>query len=393
MISPKRAVAITGIVCLTTVVSHSIGRSIYGLLLPAIEDDLDLTHSQAGLPSSGIFVLYVVGVLAVVFASPRVEPITIMRTAFVVSVVGLVVVATANGLVALTLGVSLVGGAGAGIWMTAPVLATEYVSERRRGLVIGALTSTIGLANVSLGVGTRALRRSSNNDLLWRPIWWIALVFTAGLLIALVTVVRFSPTDRIRTNGIDLGILKRVPHWRQVTVAYAIFGGMSAGFGAFIVAALEEHGGLSRSSSAVVFSLMGVSGMIAAPLTGALSDRLGRLIMMRVALASLVLANACVAIGGQWPVMAGAIIYGAGASSFPALIATYVRDSLDNRSFSQALAIMTILFSIVAAILPTVVGAVADATDSFQWPYLLIAVLPAISLGLLSTVTTTNTAS
>ena len=177
-----RAAVITATICLTTIVSHSIGRSIYSLLLPAIEDDLGLTHAQAGVPSSGIFVVYVVGVLAVVFASPRVEPITIMRVSFVFSALGLLLAATARSLAALTIGVSMAGGAGAGIWMTAPVLATAYVSERRRGLVIGALTSTIGLANVTLGFGTSALRRVADDDGLWRPIWWIALGFTAVLL-------------------------------------------------------------------------------------------------------------------------------------------------------------------------------------------------------------------
>ena len=184
----------------------------------------------------------------------------------------------------------------------------------------------------------------------------------------------------LETSGIDLAIVRRVPHWRRVTVSYALFGGMSAGFGAFIVAALEEHGGLTRSASAVVFSLMGVAGMVAAPVTGALSDRFGRLIMMVLSLTALVVANLSVALGGYWPLIVGAILYGGGASAFPTLIATYVRDSLDSRSFSQALAVMTILFSVMASVLPTLVGAIADATDSFRWPYLLVAGLPAVAL-------------
>ena len=120
-----------------------------------------------------------------------------------------------------------------------------------------------------------------------------------------------------------------------------------------------------------------------APLAGALSDRFGRLALMRVALGVLITANLLVAIGGASAAIAGALFYGAGASSFPALIAAYVRDSLDNRSFSQALAIMTLLFSVMAAIFPTVVGVLADSTSSFRWPYLLIAVLPVVALAVL----------
>ena len=380
-INPKRAVAITALICLTPVISHSIGRSLYGLLLTGIRDEFGLTNAQAGYPSSGIFMLYVVGVILVVFLAPRLEPVTIMRAAVAISVVGLVITSTAQGLASLTLGVALVGGAGAGIWMTAPVLATEYVSERRRGMVIGALTSTIGISNIAFGVGTSAWRRSADDDRLWRPIWWLALGFAVLVLVAMFTLAKFKPTERISARGVDFSIIRRIPHWREVTVAYAMFGGMSAGFLTFIVAALEEHGGVAESTSPLIFSLMGIAGMFAAPLAGAASDRVGRLTVLRFTLVLLFVANMSVAAGGQAATITGALLYSAGASTVPAVIAAYVRDSLDSRSFSQALAIMTILFSIMAAIMPAVVGALADV--SFGWSFLVLAVLPLVALAFL----------
>ena len=362
---------------MTPVISHSIGRSLYGLLLTGIRDEFGLTNAQAGYPSSGIFVLYVAGVLGLVFLSPRLEPITIMRVAVVTSVVGLIITSTAQGLLSLTIGVALVGGAGAGIWMTAPVLATEYVSPARRGLVIGALTSTIGISNIAFGIGTSTWRRAADDERLWRPIWWLALGFAALVLVAMFTIAKFAPTERIVARGVDFSIIKQIPRWRQVTMAYAMFGGMSAGFATFIVAALEEHGNVAESNSPIVFSAMGIAGMVAAPFAGAISDRIGRLTVLRTTLLLLVVANLCVVAGGQVATITGALLYSSGASSIPALIAAHVRDSLDSRSFSQALAIMTILFSLMAALMPTVVGALADI--SFRWSYLALAALPAIA--------------
>jgi len=372
---------ITALICLTPVISHSIGRSLYGLLLTGIRDDFGLTNAQAGYPGSAIFVLYVVGVVIVVFVSPRLEPVTIMRAAVVVSVIGLAIATTAQGLASLTLGVALVGGAGAGIWMTAPVLATEYISERRRGMVIGALTSTIGISNIAFGFATSGWRRAADDDRLWRPIYGLALGFAALVLIALITIARFAPTDRITARGVDFSIIRQIPRWREITIAYAMFGGMSAGFATFIVAALEEHGGVAESTSPLIFSLMGIAGMISAPLAGAVSDRIGRLAVLRYTLILLFIANMLVVIGGRPSTIAGALLYSAGASTVPTVIAVYVRDSLDSRSFSQALAIMTILFSIMAAAMPAVVGALADV--SFAWSYLALAALPVIALAFL----------
>lgn len=384
MVGAKRAVLITAVVCCTTIVSHSFGRSTYGLLLPAIEDDFGITHAQAGIPSSGIYVMYVIGVLWVVFTSPWVEPVTIMRASLAVSVGALMLAATADSLGPLTVGVSLAGGAGAGIWMTAPVLATEYVSEARRGVVLGALTASMGVSNVALGFGTAAWRRSANDDLLWRPIWWLAVAVAAVLLSGMVLFARFAKTDRLATKrAVDLSILRSLPSWRQMTLAYACFGALSAGFGAFIVAAIEEHGGMDRSTATQIFSAVGVASMITAPGAGALSDRVGRVLVLRAALILLIAANLLVALGG-WPVAVGAVMYGAAASSFPALVAAYVRDSLGSRAFSQALALMTILFSLMSALLPAVIGIIADATGAFTYPYLLLAVLPGVSLLLLA---------
>lgn len=383
MVGAKRAVLITAVVCCTTIVSHSFGRSVYGLLLPAIEDDLGLTHAQAGIPSSGIFVMYVIGVLWVVFTSPWVEPVTIMRTALAISTAALAVAATADSLGALTIGVSLAGGAGAGIWMTAPVLATEYVSEARRGVVLGSLTAAMGVSNVALGFGTSAWRRAADDEQLWRPIWWLAFIVATLLLAGMVFIARFAKTDRIKTSGgPNLAVLRSLPYWRRMTFAYACFGGLSAGFSAFIVAAIEEHGEMSRSTATQIFSAVGVASMIAAPAAGALSDRIGRVRVLRLALLLLIAANLLVALGGT-SVAIGAITYGAAASTFPALVAAYVRDSLGSRAFSQALALMTILFSLLSALLPTVVGTVADATGAFTWPYLMLALLPVTALGLL----------
>jgi len=372
---------ITALICLTPVISHSIGRSLYGLLLTGIRDDFGLTNAQAGYPGSAIFVLYVVGVVIVVFVSPRLEPVTIMRAAVVVSVIGLAIATTAQGLASLTLGVALVGGAGAGIWMTAPVLATEYISERRRGMVIGALTSTIGISNIAFGFATSGWRRAADDDRLWRPIYGLALGFAALVLIALIMIARFAPTDQITARGVDFSIIRQIPRWREITIAYAMFGGMSAGFATFIVAALEEHGGVAESTSPLIFSLMGIAGMISAPLAGAVSDRIGRLAVLRYTLILLFIANMLVVIGGRPSTIAGALLYSAGASTVPTVIAVYVRDSLDSRSFSQALAIMTILFSIMAAAMPAVVGALADV--SFAWSYLALGALPVIALAFL----------
>ncbi len=369
----RRGLFVTILICLTPIVSHSFGRSVYGLLLPAIEDDLGLSHAEAGLPGTGIYVMYIAGVLLVAVFAPRTEPINIMRSALALGVVGLAIASLATDIFWLTVGVSLVGGSGAGIWLTAPVLVTTYVSASRRGAVIGLLSAAIGLSNIVLGLGTGQLRRTLNDETAWRPIWVFALIFTAGLLVALIGFARFPRTAKV-SGGFNLEALRRLPGWVRVTVAYALFGGISAGFNSFILAALED-GDLSRNTTTSIFSLMGVAIVLTAPTLGALSDRFGRPTLLSAASGILIVSNLLVAFGTGWTVAGGAILFSCASGSVPALIAAHLRDHVDNRQFSRVLATMTILFSIVASITPGAVGWLADSTGSFQQSYLLLAVL------------------
>ncbi len=368
-------------------VSHSFGRSTLGLLLPAIEDDLGITHTQAGRPGTAIYLAYIVGVALVAVLAPRVEPITIMRTALACAAIGLLICARSETVGMLTLGVGLTGGSGAGIWLTAPSLATAHVAPERRGMVISTLMSAIGLSNVALGFGTTALRQRLDDDLIWRPIWGIEALVTLSLLLALIVVARFSRTERI-SGGFSLSVLRSVPHATKVTIAFALFGAMSAGFGAFMLVALEEQGGFSRAESTTMFSVMGIVGMVAAPLLGGLSDRYGRRPFLVGAMAGLTASNVLVAMGGRIPLMVSVMIFGAMAGSFPALIATYVRDQVDNRAFSQVLATMTLLFSLLSAATPSSVGWLADTTGGFALPYLGLAAMAFVSMVLVAFVDT-----
>jgi MFS family permease len=198
------------------------------------------------------------------------------------------------------------------------------------------------------------------------------------VVVGLFTSATFSSTVRIAARGVNFSIIGHIQRWREVTIAYAMVGGMSAGFLTSIVAALEEHGGVVESTSPLIFSMMGTPGMISAPLAGAGSDRIGRFVVLRYTLGLLFIATRCVVAGGQAATIARALLCSAGACTVPAIIAAHVRDSLDNRLFSQALATMTILFPIMAAAMPAIVGALADAP--FAWSYLTLAALPLIAL-------------
>ncbi len=363
------------IVPLTTVVSHSFARSTYPLMLPAIKDDLLSSNTQAGLGGTFIFAAYLVGVLVVTLASGAVEPVAILRIGLTVSGLGLGLIGLAPTFPVLLAGLALSSAGGAGIWITAPLLATEGVAPNRRGIVIGFLTGAIGLGTSSIALGTRIARDATGDAQLWRPIYLIEAGATLAILALVIVGVRARNTVRIGGRRISLVGLRTVPGWRAITTAYVIFGAIASGYTSFLAEALEEDGGLSRSAVANIYIGLGITSLVGAPLMGWISDRAGRrralisvmimimIVSMGVALMTgAVLAILAVTVGGMW-------------ASYPTLTATYMRDHLEDRAFGSAYGTMTIFYGAAAVPAPILVGALADWRGSFTIPYLFVAAL------------------
>lgn len=357
---------------LTTIVSHSFGRSTYPLLLPAMKDDLLGSNTQAGFGGTAIYIAYLTGVAIVTLVAGRFEPMSIMRSGLLTSGLGLALVSVAPNVPILMVGLMFASGGGAGIWITAPLLATEGVPPERRGVVIGVLTGSIGVATSIVALGARLGRSAADDDGLWRPVFAVEAGVTAAILIAVLTLVRSRSTRPVGGRP-SLDALRRLPHWKLVTGAYVCFGAVAAGYSSFLAEALEADTGLSRASVANVYILLGFSSMIGAPLTGWASDRWGRRSAMLVVMVGLGAGSGVIALGTGSLVVVSVIAFGGMWSSYPTLTATYVRDHLDDRSFSSAYGTMTIFYGLVAIVPPATTGAIADATGSFTLPYLLVA--------------------
>lgn len=360
----------TALVAITPVVSHSFGRSTYGLLLPAIEDTLALSHSQTGLGGTVIYGAYLLGVIVVAALSRRFEPITIMRGGVAVVAVGLVWMATVHSLAGLMVGLFLTGGAGAGIWITGPGILTASVAAHKRGAVIGLLTASVGLGTFIVGIGTTTARRAADDDLLWRPVWLVEAFVTVAILVGLVALARPARTERVGAGGFSLDRLRSVPSWKRVTAAYALFAAVGAGFSPFIVRALQNDAGLSKSGATSAFSAMSLLAIPGAPALGLLSDRLGRKPVMVVVLFTAALGTAIVAVGRGPLAVVGMFCFGSVWSSYPTLVATYVRDHTEARGFSEAFSTMTIFYGLAALCAPFLTGWAADVTGHFRTPFL-----------------------
>ena len=342
----------------SAVVSHALARSTLPILLPAVESELLSNRQQSGFLGSANFVAYMVGVGLVTVISGRVEPIRLLAGGLLTALGGFAVLALAEGFATLVIGQALTGMGSAGIWMAAPAIATAAAAPHRRGLVMGFVSSTMGLGILAVGQGTNLLRAVTDDDEAWRPTFVGAAVF-AGLVLALVvTVIRVPATAPVE-GGVSLQRLRTVPRWLVLAVGYWLFGLVASSFTAFFGLLLKDRG-FAAAHITNLFSLLGLAAVIGPINLGRLSDRVGRrpiLIGSMVAMA----VSAALTLTGREPWVAVAIaLFGATSFTFPVVIATYLRDHLQDRAFTNALGALTLIYGTALVIGPAAAGTVAD---------------------------------
>lgn len=160
-----------------------------------------------------------------------------------------------------------------------------------------------------------------------------AVLYAAALAGLTVMVVRRKPSDaaeQVHQRGVLAGLryLWRHPVLRPVTLFTAAMNVVWAAAMALLVVYAVRTLGLSRAEFGFMLTAMAVGGLAAATLLEPLRRRVGTTTLLVADCVGTVLLVAPAATGaGVWPVAAGAVVAGAGASIWRILVAT-IRQNL-----------------------------------------------------------------
>ena len=368
------------VVAVSAAVAQSFGRFTYGVLLPAIRDDLGLSNTVAGFIGTLNVGAYLAGTLAVAWATTRVTLLTVMRVGFVFSTVGLILSAVAPAEWLLGPAQFLAGFGGACIWIPAPVIATDAMPSERRGLVVGLMGSGIG-AGIFVSGRLSGAVRSIQGDAGWRTVYAIeAAVAVAVLLVilAFLTHRQDRPTAAVR-NGRRGGGLGGFPHlrrmrgWAPLTLAYTSFGFMYLLVIAFLTTKLEDDNGWTEADASLAFTLLGLAVVIGGPLFIALGRRIGPRYAMAIAFTGWSVMAVAVLPGWHGPGLAISAAIGMLFAGIPGMITLYVVENTTIDNYGPSFAAATLAFGVAQMLSPQVGGLLADLTGSFTAVFLLSA--------------------
>ncbi|MDY7102177.1 MAG: MFS transporter [Actinomycetota bacterium] len=344
-------------------VAQPFGRFTLALVLPAVEDDLGLSHTAAGSLVALNLAAYLVGTIGVSALALRWAPTTLVRRGLVLSVSGLAAVAAAPTFAVIVAGQVLTGLGGAMIWIPAPAVAASTVPPERRGWAIGTVSAGIG-TGILVSSLLAGVVRGTFGDASWRPVYAVELVVG---IVALAAVLRWyrTPVAAAVAAPVRLGAIRQVPGWVPLTIAYSAFGLAYALFFNFLVTMLEEDAHFGATHTAAISAVLSTFVIGGGMLVGRISDRIGRRPALLVAFVVMSTCALAVLTGVEPVVVVAAGLFGIVFSGIPAVIASVVNDHLDQRSFGAAFGAITLAFGVTQVVAPQLGGLLGDAYGSF----------------------------
>lgn len=337
-------------------VTFGMARYAYGVTLPDIQEDLELSELVLGLISSATFAGYLAGLLLARPLSVRRGPRAPTSVGAVSGTAGAVIVTLAQSPWLLAVGVVLAGSAGGWAWAPYSDIVTRTVPERAQPRALAIITTGTSGGLVLLG-GLAVLATTGS----WRLVWTgiaLAAVVAAIVNVRLVPKVppRSSSTPRAGWRGLIM--LVRV---LRVPIAYSL-----VYFAAIVVyftyaADVLESSDLPTGAVPVLYIVMGTTGMVAV-MTGTFAQRLGSarvaalcLVAVAAALVPLGLASDSVP-----AVAASACVFGVGYMTGSAVLAVWTAEVLPERA-GTAFTVCLVVGAVASVAAPAVAGALLPA--------------------------------
>lgn len=368
----ERVWVVIGLVMASACVAQAFGRFTWGVVLPDARDDLlGGSNTLAGFFGTLNVTAYLLGTLAVSWASSRVTLVGLMRIGLVISTTALGMAAIAPNGPVLGLALFAMGIGGAVIWIPAPAISARALPPERAGMAVGMVGSGIGAGIVFAGTMASVIGDDADG---WQRVYRIEFVIAVCVLLGVFAGLR-SHGDRPAVSGGFGGFaaLRSVRGWIPATVAYAAFGFAYILVIGFLVARLEDDSGFSSTEAAAMFSLMGAATVAGGLTLGPLSDRIGRRVTLTAAFVIFAGCGLLVLTGQQPWVAIASIGIGLMFSGMPALIIAHIVDNTDVDTYGPAFSAATLAFGATQMISPQIGGALADAFDSFTWVFVLSA--------------------
>lgn len=360
--APNPWLVLTGL-ALGVLVTNGFGRFAYGLILPAMRDDLGWSYAQAGWLNTANAAGYVLGAVATLLALRRIDAGRLFAWGFIATAVALV----ATGLVAdlwwQSLWRFLTGLAGALSFSTAGALAARLFADNPRHNALGIAIlfgSGGGMAIVLAGASLPSMLAIGGN-----AAWPWAWILVGGLSLACLPLGLWAarmaqPAAAPDGGAAALPLRRMLPE----LAGYASFGLGYIVYLTFLSAWMaEQSAGVVQV--ALVWVLLGGCITLSPMLWRGMFSRQDGGVPLALVLSGIALGSALPVL---WPGLAGlvlsAVVFGASVFMAPGAVTNFTRRNLPPDAWGRSIGLFTVVFACAQTIGPWAAGVIGDVSGS-----------------------------
>jgi predicted MFS family arabinose efflux permease len=368
---------------LGTASALGLARFAYGLLLPAMRENLRWSLAQAGAMSTANGLGYLLGALATAVLVRRWGTAAVFRAGMILTAVGgggratptnptqRPATAASDDYVALLATRAIAGATGAVVFIAGGVIASRVAARAASSAPITVYFAGTGLGIVVSGAAIPALGEH------WR-LAWIGLAVTAALATAASwTATRtdedaqVATTGRVRTQGL----------WGPA-VAYLLFAAGYITYITFLSAYLADRDA-SLGQVVLTWTALGLA-VVAAPVLWSRPTGQWSGTRALAALLAILGGGAALALVAPAPpiILASALVYGATFMGVPAAVTALIKKHVPPADWTATLAAFTTVFAAGQTAGPWIAGVVADHTSTeatLAWTAILCAAAAVIA--------------
>ena len=340
-------------------VSNGFARFAYGLMLPAMREDLGWSFTEAGWINTANAIGYLLGALLAFSFIGRVGARLLFIGGLFFTIAPLILSALTRDFFWLSVWRVIAGIGGAPVFIAGGVMATTlWVADKsKNALAIAVYFGGGGLGMAVTGPAIPYL-------LEWRgaavwPLGWL-IVGLGGVLCFLPAYFAAAATPEPRRPKDARRLTLPYGSMSSAIAAYFMFGLGYTAYITFLVAWMREDDA-DTALIAGTWVLIGCAVMVSPFLwRGVLAKAAAGGAIALTLLATGIGAGLPLFWQGIWGVLASAVLFGGSFFMVPTAATTFARKNLPEESWGAAVSLLTVAFSIGQIIGPTAAGAIAD---------------------------------
>ncbi len=352
-----------------------LGRFAFGMVLPNMQETLNITTTQVGFIGTANFIGYIIGIFFANFLYSKYTTHKLIFITIVLQGLSMLAMILFDDYLLISFFYTLSGFFSAIVNMSIMAYMANVIPKEVRGKALGIIVSGSGLAIIISGQLVPIIENMIS-DMPWKTSW--AIFAFILILIAFFSQpgIKKHASHKMPDTKVKANKYFKIPSFWKIGIIYMIFGISYSIYVTYFVSAVIDKYNVSTSLSGDFWTVVGFCSIFSGFIFGLIADKIGPYKTLIFVYVLQTISHFILAIDiNSYAIWFSAIIFGISVWSIPSLVALLTSLHFDVKRTAQVLSLVTLLFASCQAIGPVTAGYIYDITNDFSYVFMITSAL------------------